>query len=147
MFEIIKNTFFKGKKDQNHNQNQQQNKEHFSDKINKVSGFLASKYKDIIDEVKTIRSKLKNLSEVNYNLGLRHLENGNLSDAVFRFKFINKIWPENQDAYYYLAYCLYLKKQNNKARQKLEELLKINPNYDSKAAKLLEKIDNNIPPS
>ncbi len=149
MFGIIKKAFFKEKTPQDLNQNSAQvitAKEQFSDKVNKISGFFVDKYNEAINEAKTIKNKLGNLSEVNYKLGLKHLENGNLSDAIFRFRFINKMWPENQDAYYYLAYCLYLKKQNYKARLKLEELLRINPNYDSKAADLLEKIDHNISP-
>jgi tetratricopeptide (TPR) repeat protein len=149
MFEIIKKAFFKEKTSPDSSRHSGQNqspKEQFSNKINKISEFFTGKYNEAVNEAKTIKGKLGNLSEVNYKLGLKHLENGNLSDAIFRFRFINKMWPENQDAYYYLAYCLYLKKQNYKSRLKLEELLKINPNYDSKAKELLEKINQDISP-
>jgi tetratricopeptide (TPR) repeat protein len=149
MFKIIKKTFFKEKAPANLGQNIEQDdqslKKQFSDKIDKIFAFFIEKYHDIINEIKTIKDKLGNLPEVNHRLGLKHLENGHLSDAIFRFKFINKMWPERQDAYYYLAYCLYLKKQNYKAKLKLEELLKINPDYDSKAKELLEQINRNTP--
>ncbi len=149
MFEIFKKTFLKGKTapspSQDSTKNQEAPKVKLADHIDKLSDFVANKYQDLTKETKTIKHKLNNLPETNYNLGLKHLENGNLADAIFRFKFINRFWPGNQDAHYYLAYCLYLKKQNAEAKRKLEELLKINPNYDSKAKELLEKINNNNP--
>lgn len=143
MFGLVKKAFFG--KDKNQDQSQKAIKEDFSKKVDKVSDFFNSKYNDFINEAKNIKGKLGNLSETNYQLGLKHIENGNISDAIFRFKFINKMWPQNQDAYYYLAYCLYLKKEGNKAKESLEKLFKINPDYDIKAKELLDKIEHNIP--
>ncbi len=103
--------------------------------------FFGKKAEFIKDEFFIIKSKCKNLRQTNYLLGLKHIENGHLTDAIFRFRFIKKFWPDLFDAYYQLAYCLALDNQPQKAREVLQELLAKNPNYDQKARDLLERID------
>ena len=78
------------------------------------------KYNQGIEEFFSIKKKLKNLLETNYALGMKHLEKGNLSDAIFRFRFIKRFWPHHYQTYYQLAYCLFL--DNNP--QEAEEVLK-----------------------
>jgi len=104
--------------------------------------FVSDRVQLVQDEFFTIRSKCGNLRETNYNLGLKHLEKGNLSDAIFRFRFIKKFWPDLFDAYYQLAYCLVLNKESQKAKLILEELLQKKPDFDSKAKDLLERINS-----
>lgn len=101
-----------------------------------------SKVQETKDEIFEMKEKLGNLLETNYKLGLTHLENGNLSDAVFRFRFIIKFWPHHLDSYYQLAYCLVLKNKFLQAKKVLEELLVKDPNYDQKAQDLLNRINH-----
>jgi tetratricopeptide (TPR) repeat protein len=116
-------------------------------KSGKFSDFLGEKFQAIQNEFYTIRAKCENLRETNYNLGLKHLEKGNLSDAIFRFRFIKKFWPDLLDARYQLAYCLVLKKKPFEAKKILEELFAQNPNYDSKAKELLDDINAALNPT
>lgn len=110
---------------------------------NKASGaldFFKRKTEEIQNEFGNIRSKMSNLLETNYNLGLKHLEKGNISDAIFRFRFIKKFWPECYDAHYQLAYALVLNKRPYEAKKILLTLLAKKPNYDIKAQELLDQI-------
>jgi tetratricopeptide (TPR) repeat protein len=137
MFGIIKKVFVKKLKKETLVLEPIKKKVKFTDQIDKIALFFSKKFNDFIHESKTIQFKLKNLAETNYQLGLRHLQAGHLSDAIFRFKFIKKFWPDNYDAYYQLAYSLLLKKRNNEAKEVLEELIKKDPSYASKAEALL----------
>lgn len=113
-------------------------------KVEKTSGFLAEKTKLAHREFSIIREKCKSLRETNYKLGLKHLENGHLRDAIFRFRFIKKFWPDMLDAHYQLAYCLTLNNKLGEAKQILEELLAKEPGYDTKARELLNHINATI---
>lgn len=108
----------------------------------KLTQFLGDKFQLVQDEISDVREKAKNLRETNYNLGLKHLENGRLTDAIFRFRLIKKFWPDLFDAYYQLAYCLVLDDKLDEAKKVLEELLTKNPDYDQKAYDLLESLSS-----
>jgi len=110
-------------------------------KVEGIIGFINLKTKETIDEFGDVKAKVSNLLETNYNLGLKHLDKGNISDAVFRFRFVKKFWPEYLDAHYQLAYSLALNKKPYEAKKILTELLLKNPNYDPKARALLDKIN------
>jgi len=114
------------------------------DKAGKVFNFLKEKSYSAKDEFYVILDKLKNLKETNYNLGLMHLEKGNINDAIFRFKFIVKFWPDDQRSYYYLAYCLTIKNEPIKAKAVLEKFKSFNFQLDQKTTELQEKIDSLI---
>lgn len=114
------------------------------EKSAKLTQFLGDKFYSVGEEFSTIKKKCENLRETNYNLGLKHLENGHLSDAIFRFRFIKKFWPDLYDAYYQLAYCLVLNDEPRKAKEVLQELLVKKPDYDPKAQALLVHINSAI---
>lgn len=119
------------------------NAESFASKI-KDSGKKLTEYtKSLIEASKneyfTIVEKCKNLLETNYKLGNLHLEKGNLSDAIFRFRFIKKFWPNFFEAQYKLAYCLVLKEEFFEARKVIKELLEKDPNNQN-AVDLLNQI-------
>ncbi len=113
-------------------------------KINNISSFVDEKIDLAKKEYFETREKLGNLRETNYSQGLRYIEKGHLKDAVFRFRFIKKFWPEMHDAYYQLAYCLYLRKKPYEAKAVLIELLQKNPQFGEKANHLLVKIEQSI---
>jgi tetratricopeptide (TPR) repeat protein len=102
--------------------------------------FLGEKSRLASEEFFVIKEKCKDLRQTNYNLGLKHIEKGNLFDAIFRFYLIKKFWPDFFDAYYQLAYCLLLNDKPQKAEKILQELLAKKPDYDQKAYDLLERI-------
>ena len=59
---------------------------------------------------KETKEKLKDLTRTNYNLALFHLNSGNTSDAIMRFKITSyidkqKLYP---DIEYYLGLCYYI---------------------------------------
>lgn len=111
-------------------------------KLENLFHFSSKKIQETKEELFVMKQKLRNLLETNYQLGLTHIENGNLSDAIFRFKFIIKFWPEHLESYYQLAYCLVLKNKFYQAKKTLETLLAKKPDYDQKASDLLKKIQD-----
>ncbi len=113
-------------------------------KSEKVRLFLNESALAVKNEIISIKEKTKDLHQTNFDLGIRHLENGNLSEAVFRFRFIKKFWPDDYNAYYQLAYCLILQEKPKKARRVLEELLEKNPEFDPEAQELLERLNQVI---
>ncbi|MBP7710520.1 MAG: tetratricopeptide repeat protein [Rickettsiales bacterium] len=114
------------------------------EKSEQFSKFLGSSLNEASKEYFTIKEKCKDLHYTNFDLASRHLEKGNLSEAIFRFRFVKKFWPNDFDAYYQLAYCLVLKNKPEKAKEVLEELLKLNPNYNPIAKELLEHLNKAI---
>jgi len=107
------------------------------DKIQqKAQGFIKF-IQDRIEESKSefgdIKSKMSNLLETNYQLGLRHLAKGNISDAIFRFRFIKKFWPNCFDAYYQLAYCLVLNKRVFEAKKNIKRTFRKRSKLRSKS--------------
>ena len=79
-----------------------------------------------------------------FSNGSKHLANGKLSEAIFRFRFTKKMWPDFFDAYYSLAYCLVLNKKLIEAKKHLEELLAKKPDYNPKAKALLDMINKKL---
>ncbi len=113
-------------------------------KVSVLKKFAEEKINLVKEEYSLIRKKLENLSETNYQQGLKYLERGDIRDAILRFRIVVKFWPENLDAYYQLAYSLALNNQSFKAKLVLEELLSKNPDYDPKARELLAKVSDEI---
>lgn len=74
--------------------------------------------------------KSKDIIKNNYELGHRHLQLGNVNDAIMRFRFVTWLDPKRVDAYYYLG-CSYLaKNEKGKARAAFEKTLKLRPVHE-----------------
>ncbi len=112
----------------------------FNQQSSKIIDFVEEKVKQSREEYFAIKEKIKDLHNTNYELGLKHLENGRLKDASFRFYLMRKFWPNDPDVYFQHAYCLILRNKNKAAKKVLEELLQKDPNYDARAYELLEHI-------
>ena len=54
------------------------------------------------------------------------------------------MWPDYEDARFFLAYCLTLNNKKIEAKKILEELLQQNPSYDHKAQDLLNDINSKL---
>jgi tetratricopeptide (TPR) repeat protein len=128
------------KKDANSQKKGSQIGRKFRENSKKASELLDTKLQFAKKEFFVIKDKCKNLQQTNYQLGLHHLEKGNLSEAVFRFRIIKKIWPEFLDAYYQMAYALFLRKKFKLAKDVLNELLAKNPSH-LQAQELLSRLN------
>lgn len=80
---------------------------------------------EFIQYVYTTIDKLKDLSQTNYQLGLFHMDKGNVSDAKMRFVFVTKLAPEFALAHYHLARCHLFNIDFEKARQELNIALSL----------------------
>lgn len=138
---IAKKLFFKNSKKEEEKKNNLANT--LREKSAELYEGLGNKIKSLQEEAIVMKSKYDNLLETNYNLGLKHIENGNLSEAIFRFRFIKKFWPQHYDSYYQLAYCLVLNKKAEDAKEILEELVSKEPNHQQ-GRELLELIERDI---
>jgi len=116
--------------------------ENLRKKSEELTEFLGDKMELVREEYFSIREKTKNLRQTNYNLGIKHLENGHVDEAIIRFKIIRRFWPDVIDAQYQIAYCLVLKEKFKEAKKVLDELLNKNPDYDQKAHDLLDHINS-----
>lgn len=105
-------------------------------KVEKSFKFLSIKFKEAVLESKVIMNKLKDLEKTNYDLGLTHLQNNNLREAIFRFKIVRKFWPENYEAHLNLIYCYFVLNEEENAERAIEYLLYLEPKYKSKIEKL-----------
>lgn len=111
-------------------------------KTNDLFGIIKNGITSQIEELIQMREKSKNLLETNIKLGLWHIDQENISDAIFRFRFIRFFWPKYLEANYYLAYCYVLKDKKVKAKEILENLIKQDP-QNQRAIELLNKINLN----
>ncbi len=116
--------------------------ENLRKKSEELTRFLGDKMELVQEEYFSIREKTKNLRQTNYDLGMKHLENGHIDEAIIRFKIICKFWPDVVDAQYQLAYCLVLKEKFKEAKKVLDQLLSKNPDYNQKAHDLLGQINS-----
>ena len=139
---IVKKIFFKKSKDSK-KESQKGLAITLREKSQQLSEGLSGTLDSVKTEFSTLKNKYNNLLETNYNLGLKHIKNGNLSDAIFRFRFIKKFWPNHYDSHYQLAYCLVLNKKSPEAKKILEELMTKDPQH-SQGKDLLELLNSNL---
>jgi len=118
----------------------------FLDRTKRLVGDVADSVGNKKEELKnfllTSLEKTKNLPRVNYELGLKHLDNGNLWDAVFRFKILCKFWPDYENGREHFAYCLILQRRNEYAKRVLKSLIE-DEKDNTYAKSLLESIERN----
>ena len=110
----------------------------------KISSLLQDYFSGLFSEIKMIKVKSKNLLQTNINLGLKHLNNDHIPDAIFRFRIIAFFWPNHIKTYYYLAHCYILQGKYEKAKKYLKILLQMDPSYESRTLNMVKKIDNNL---
>ncbi len=68
-----------------------------------------------------MRFNMKNFHKTNMDLGLYHLNHGNLFDAIMRFKVVEKfIDPEDPALHHWLGWCYFLKKNYIKSASHLK---------------------------
>lgn len=84
--------------------------------IQNLPTLIKSKNYQLKMHLKDFKNRLNNLTETNYNLGLYHLHNKNLNDAIIRFKLIEMFFnPNDSKANYMLGWAYFLKNNPKKA--------------------------------
>lgn len=97
----------------------------------------------LVNELFSALSKLKDLATTNYELGLYHMDNGNINDAKLRFMLVVRLKPELALAHYHLARCYLFNLNFNKARAEFEAALALNSNM-VKARYRLDLLDHSL---
>ncbi|AFE53909.1 methyltransferase domain-containing protein [Rickettsia typhi] len=100
---------------------------HYYLTIINIPHFIKNQIVEFRNYINDCKYKLSHLAETNYQLGFDHLYKGNLNDALFRFKLVNKFFKSNDSkVYYQLGLIYYLK---NNYRQATVYLEKSNEKY------------------
>lgn len=87
------------------------------DKMLSLFSYLRMPVDNLCSHFPKLLSKLQNVADSNLKLGLFHLEEGNINDAILRFKLVNKYLSSgNKTASYWLGWCYIIKQQFPKAR-------------------------------
>jgi len=102
-------------------------------------------HKKVIENIRDIVHRLKNLADTNYRLGLHHSRLHNLADATLRFRIVLRLNPNHVGALYNLAKCLFIKNKKEQALKYLNKALEIDPSCQE-AQYLLAIIANKSTP-
>jgi len=110
-----------------------------------MSNFFQNLIAKAKEEFEIIKEKSKNLLQTNFELGLKHLSEGNLSDARLRFAIMIRFWPKFSESYYQKAYIELLQNQPLKALKTLEKFFRLKTdNIDPKFFELKLQIEDLI---
>jgi Tfp pilus assembly protein PilF len=90
--------------------------------------------------------KFRDISKNNYALGLAHLENGNLRDAVLRFKMVTWLEPRHVEAWYQLGCAQLIEGKKQAAVQALRKALAIAPGHEQAKQMLAAALGESSPP-
>ncbi len=105
--------------------NTQTNKESFTKGVvSTVKSFsLKNWFKTQVESFHELINKLKNLRKANVDLGIAHFNEGRTKDAIFRFKIVNRFFPDVKIANYYLGRSYIENWDFTKAKTYLEKYL------------------------
>ncbi|HJK87002.1 MAG TPA: class I SAM-dependent methyltransferase [Candidatus Megaira endosymbiont of Nemacystus decipiens] len=107
-------------------------------KLVKVGSCCSKILKKLISKVKNFINKLSNLKTSNLNLGKLHIQRGNISDAILRFKLVDKFLdPGNKIASYWLLWSYVLNNDFKEAKKYINR-----DGVDKELARFIKKFDN-----
>lgn len=110
-----------------------------------MSNFFQNLIEKAKEEFEIIKTKSQNLLQTNFELGLKHLSEGNLSDARLRFAIMIRFWPKFVESYYQKAYIELLENKPLKALKTLEKFFGLKTeNIDPKFFELKLQIEDLI---
>jgi hypothetical protein len=112
----------------------------FKKSVDKASDGASKCIKSATDNFSQMREKSKNLLQTNLDLGLKHLNAGNISEAHFRFFIVTKLWPKCEDGLYYYANTLFLKQNYAKASFVIAKIFQLNSQPNQQVIDLQAKI-------
>ena len=91
---------------------------HFKGCIKKLYDYFLG----FIHSAEHFKDSFKNISRTNIDLGIYHLTNGNIKDAIIRFILVDKLFaPGNEEARYYLGWAYFINGDTNKALDYLQQ--------------------------
>lgn len=90
---------------------------------------LINFYKAFINYLGSLKEKLNNLEDINLNLAKNLLNENKLTEAYYRFKIINFLWPNNIEGIFFYSLLLIF---SNKTKQAIKTLEKAKNNEDIK---------------
>jgi predicted TPR repeat methyltransferase len=111
--------------------------------IVKTPTIIKSLYCEVIEEIKLSFTKLKDISTTNFDLGIHHMDCGNISDAKMRFMLVIKLKPEIAMAHYHLGRCHMFNLAFDKAKAEFEITLNLDPTI-TKAKYRLDLINHQV---
>jgi tetratricopeptide (TPR) repeat protein len=88
----------------------------FASGLTNISLSLKNFTKESIQDFIINLQKLKKLKATNIDLGRYHLNEGRITDALFRFNLIKYLWRDDQEIMKYLGIAYLLKEEYEKAR-------------------------------
>ena len=135
--------FFNKKTEKTINDYNQENigiKDKISNSMQKISQEVSASVKTTISDLSLMHQKSKNLLQTNFELGLHHLNNGNIKEAHFRFFLISKFWPKFESGLYYYAYILTIQQKYQKAKSVIEKIFLLNNNPNQEVFELKNNI-------
>lgn len=91
--------------------------------------FGEKKARTFLQDVYIMREKSKDIAKTNYELGLMHMQKGNLYDAVLRFRITLWVKPDFAPAYYNLGRVLLMQGRGDKAQEAFAKALALQPDY------------------
>lgn len=77
--------------------------------------------------------KMRDITKNNYDLGLLHLENGNVTDAIFRFRIVTLMDPQHVDAWFFLGTAYMADRKMSMAQSALQKAVNLRPGYEEAA--------------
>lgn len=86
---------------------------------------------DLVCYFFTALDKLKNLSNTNYELGVFHINNGNMNDAKMRFLFAIKLNPDFALSYYNLGRCYLFDLSFDKAKEAFAKAIEFDSSLEN----------------
>lgn len=117
----------------------------------KISGLidnLKQKIQSLPDQYTIIREKMQDLTKTNTELGFKHLELGNISDAVMRFKLVLRWFsPNHAPALYGLGLCRKEEGDYVEATALLKKAIELADGNYPEAEYALAQIDSNTVPT
>jgi hypothetical protein len=108
--------------------------------ITNIPSFLRNNIRLVRQDLKRMRFTLSHLTASNLQAGIYHLINGQYFDAIFRFKFIDKLLdPGNEAANYWLAWAYFL---SNKDAKAINTLAKVEDELNNDLLEFIQDINN-----
>lgn len=83
--------------------------------LKKISKHITSYKQSIFNFLKILLNRAFHLPKTNFDLGMHHINNANITDATFRFHIVKKLLGGFPDIDYQLARCYIYKKNFKKA--------------------------------
>ncbi len=115
---------------QTSNQGPNAKKTPFLEDLQKQVFGWTGQWKEKLSDFANNWEKIRDITKNNFELGKMHLQLGNLSDAVFRFRMVTWLEPKHTEAWFFLGASYMAEKKLKLARQALQKAVDLYPGYE-----------------